>query len=380
MRAADILVENSVIKKIGKIKKSSGKKNILDAGGRIITPGFIDLHIQGAGGGGVLDGNKKSLQKLSRTCARLGTTSFLATTIFYARNNNPHIKTAAENVGTDLGGANLLGIHLESPFISLARRGMISPDCISPPSPEVLERMLALTGGHLKMVTLAPEVKGNLKIIRNLTGKHIVASFGHSDASYEETLKGINAGISHITHLYNAMRSLHHRKPGPLLAISQSKKVSVQIISDGIHLHPAVLKFTFDLLGADRCILITDGMPALGLPNGKYVYNGLAYATRNGTARSKDGGSLFGTAFGLNQLVKRFSQFTGCGLSMAIKTVTENPAKVLGISDKKGNIEIGKDADLVLLNKDYSVWSTIVSGKIVHRKSGKHIATEHTEK
>jgi len=367
IKESDIFLENGVIAKIEKAKKVYPFGEVLDAEGRIVAPGFIDLHIQGAGGANVLDGRRESLEIISRTCAKFGTTSFLATTLFRPEEGNHHLEVASESVGSDLGGANLLGIHLEGPFISVARKGMILADCISSPSLEIFKKILNYSKGKLRMMTIAPEIKGNLKIIETLVKKGIVASFGHSNASYKETLEGIKVGISHVTHLFNTMPSFHHRKPGPLLAIFQAKRVTAQIISDGIHLHPEVLKFTYDILGEDRCIIITDGMQAMGLPEGKYIYNGIEYESREGTARYFDG-TLVGTSLGLNQLLERFVRFSGCSLAVGAKAVTENPAKVLGIQNRKGKIELGKDADLVILDEDWSVWSTIVEGKVVFHK------------
>ena len=367
IKKSDISLENGVIAKIEKVKKVYPFAEVLDAEGRIVAPGFIDLHIQGAGGADVLDGRRESLEIISRTCAKFGTTSFLATTVFRPEEGNHHLEVASESVGSDLGGANLLGIHLEGPFISVARKGMILPDCISSPSLEIFKKILNCSKGKLRMMTIAPEIKGNLKIIGTLIKEGIVASFGHSNASYKETLEGIKAGISHVTHLFNTMPSFHHRKPGPLLAIFQTKRVTAQIISDGIHLHPEVLKFTYDLLGEDRCIIITDGMQAMGLPEGKYIYNGIEYESREGTARYLDG-TLVGTSLGLNELLERFVRFSGCSLAVGAKAVTENPARVLGIQNRKGKIELGKDADLVILDEDWSVWSTIVQGKVVFHK------------
>ncbi len=351
----------------GEVKKVYPSAKVLDAEGRIVTPGFIDLHIQGAGGADVLDGRRESLEVISRTCAKFGITSFLATTVFRPEGDNHHLEVASENVGSDLGGANLLGIHLEGPFISLAKKGMILPDCISSPSLQTLEKILDHSKGKLRMMTIAPEIKNNLRIIRTLAREGIIASFGHSAASYEETLKGIEAGISHVTHLFNAMPSFHHRKPGPLLAIFQTQQIVAQIISDGVHLHPEILRFTHDLLGIDRCVLITDGMQAMGLPEGNYTYNGVEYESRKGTARYFDG-TLVGTSLGLNQLLERFVRFSKCSLIAGVRTVTENPARVLAVQNRKGKIELGRDADLVILDEDWSVWSTIVRGKIVFHK------------
>ena len=363
-QTTSILIENGTITQIGRINPSIGCNNTLDAQGRIIAPGFIDIHIQGAGGADILDATPDALKAISKTCARFGTTSFLATTVFKPNQNNQHLTVAAEHVGQDLGGANLLGIHLEGPFISTEKKGMILPECICPPSLQLLNEIQNLTNGHLKIMTIAPELPDSLRIIQSLIDSNVIASFGHSSATYEQTLDGFNTGISHATHLFNAMPSIHHRAPGPLLAIFQTKHITAQLITDGVHVHPAVLKFAFETLGPNRIIPITDGMQALGLGDGKFIYNGIEYESKNGTARYKDG-TLIGTALGLSQILEKLITFTDCPLDVAIKTVTQNPAGILGLEDRKGTIAPGKDADLVLLDHDRSVHITIVAGKIV---------------
>ena len=366
-QATCILIENGAISQTGQITSTTACGNVLDAEGRTIAPGFIDVHIQGAGGADVLDATPEALKAISQTCARFGTTSFLATTVFTPNRKNRHLSVAAEYAGQDLGGANLLGIHLEGPFICREKKGMIRPECICPPSPQVLDEIQDITNGHLKMMTIAPEPPGSLRIIKRLVDAGTIASFGHSGATYEQRLDGFDAGISHVTHLFNAMPSIHHRAPGALLAIFQSKQVTAQLIADGVHIHPAVLKFTFETLGPDRIVPITDGMQALGLGDGKFIYNGVEYESRDGTARYKDG-TLIGTALGLSQLVQRLTAFTDCPVDLGIKMVTENPARVLGLENKKGTIAPGKDADLVLLDDDNSVYTTIIAGKIVFQK------------
>ncbi|OHB77866.1 MAG: N-acetylglucosamine-6-phosphate deacetylase [Planctomycetes bacterium RBG_16_55_9] len=366
-RTTSILIQNGLIRQIGSKLSGAGCDEMLDAEGRMVAPGFIDVHIQGAGGADVLDATGEALQTISRTCARFGTTGFLATTVFKPGRENQHLSLAAEYVGRDLGGADLLGIHLEGPFISLQKKGMILPECICPPSQKILDEIQEMTAGHLKMMTIAPEPPESLKLIRRLVDSDTIASFGHSNATYEQTLEGFNAGISHVTHTFNAMPSLHHRSPGPLVAIFQTEGVTAQLITDGVHLHPAVLKLTFDILGPKRTIPITDGMQAIGLGDGKFVYNGVEYESKDGAARYKDG-TLIGTALGLSQMLQKLIAFTGCPVGDAIRSVTENPARLLGLEDRKGTIAVGKVADLVLLDPDLSVQATLVAGKIVFRK------------
>ncbi|MBN1807054.1 MAG: N-acetylglucosamine-6-phosphate deacetylase [Sedimentisphaerales bacterium] len=373
--AISILIENGTISKIGQIDPSPDF-DILDAHGKIIAPGFIDVHIQGAGGADILDATPEALKTISQTCARFGTTGFLATTVFKPKQKNKHLSIASENVASDLGGANLLGIHLEGPFISMQKKGMIQPDCICQPSTKVLDEILDITNNQLRMMTIAPELPNSTQIIKRLLENNIIASFGHSSATYEQTIEGFNSGISHVTHLFNAMLSLHHREPGPIAAIFQTKKITAQLISDGVHIHPAVLKLAFEILGPNRIIPITDGMQALGLGDGQFIYNGIEYESKNGTARYKDG-TLIGTALGQNQLLEKLTVITGCPFETAIKTVTQKPAELLGIDKRKGTIAPGKDADLILLDRNYSIYTTIVAGKIVFQKRTNSISDNH---
>jgi N-acetylglucosamine-6-phosphate deacetylase len=366
-QTTSVLIENGVISKIGQIDDGIARDNTLDAQGCIIAPGFIDVHIQGAGGADVLDATSEALQAISRTCARFGTTGFLATTVFKPNQDNRHLALAAEYTGRGLGGANLLGIHLEGPFISHEKKGMILPECICMPSKQVLDEIQAITDGHLRMMTIAPELPDSHGIIRSLVEAGIIASFGHSNATYEQTLDGFEAGISHVTHLFNAMPSIHHRAPGPMIAILQTEKITAQVITDGVHIHPAVLKFVYEKLGPGRTIPITDGMQAIGLGDGMFIYNGVVYESKAGAARYKDG-TLIGTALGLSQMLKRFVEFTGCPFDTAIRMATQNPAVLLGLQDKKGSISAGKDADLILLDNEFSIYATIVAGRIVFQK------------
>jgi len=358
----DVLVEDGIIMQVG---PGLGRgHDYIDASGRLLFPGFIDLHIQGAGGKDILDADSESLSVISQTCARYGVTGFLGTTVFHPEARNLYLSGVIEQSRKELGGAHFLGLHLEGPFIEPQKRGMIRPDAICDPSPDVLERIFAMTGGKLRMMTIAPELEGSTGMIRELVKRGIVASFGHSAATYEQTLSGIDAGITHATHLFNAMNPIHHRAPGPLPAIFESQCVSAQIISDGVHISQTVVRLAASLLGIDRCVLITDGIQALGLGDGSYVYDGREYESKDGTARYGDG-TLIGTALGLNQLAARFRKFTGWPFSAIAKAASWNPAKGLKLTDRKGSVNTGKDADLVILNDDLSVWKTVVQGRIV---------------
>ncbi len=363
----DVLLEGGRIAAVAASAQKPACDTVIEAGGRLLAPGFIDVHIQGAGGADVLDATGEALRDVARICARFGVTGFLATTVFKPGQDNRHLQVAAEHVGKDLGGARLLGIHLEGPFISGGKRGMIQPDCICDPSPDVLNAILDACAGHLRMMTIAPELDGSLPLVGRLVDAGVVAALGHTMATYEQTLAGFDAGIDHVTHLFNAMPGIHHRAPGPLTAIFNSETVTVQLISDGVHVHPAVVKMTCDLLGPERIDIITDGIQALGLPDGGYTYNGVPYESKGGSARYKDG-TLIGTAVGLSELVGRFVAYTDCSFEDAVACVSSNPAGVLGLGGSKGAIAAGMDADLVLLDADGSVHTTIVDGRVVYRK------------
>lgn len=364
-----VLVEDGTIEQLGRGQTVPQADSELDAGGRLLAPGFIDVHIQGAGGADVLDATPEALATIAKTCARCGVTSYLATTVYKPDQDNRHLEVVSECIGHDLGGARLRGTHLEGPFISPKKRGMIQPNCLTNASPSALDAILSKTGDSLAMMTVAPELSGGLDLVRALVDRGIVASLGHTSATYEETLRGFDAGINHVTHLFNAMPSLHHRDPGPLGAIFERPDVTVQVIADSVHLHPSVVRLVFAAVGPGRFVTITDGMQALGLPDGHYTYNDIPYEARDGAARYKDG-TLIGTALGLNRILARLVQFTGCSTATAIRTVTENAAAVLGIDTKTGAIAVGYDADLVVLEEDLSVHTTVVAGQVVYQNNG----------
>ncbi len=360
-----------------------GPEEVLDAEGRLALPGLIDLHLQGAGGSDVLDGTPEAMRTIARTCARHGVTGFLATTVYRPGGDNRHLpvaaaacrpagapasRTAADRGAVGEEGADVLGLHLEGPFIAPEKRGMIQPDCLGPVREQTLTEVLRLCGGALRMLTVAPELPGALELIRRLSSQGIVASFGHSAADYVETAAGLKAGIRHATHLFNAMSGLHHREPGPVPALLERREVTLQVIPDGVHLHPAILRLMAGLVGAERVVLITDGLQALGLEDGSYTYDRQPIVVTGGTARSPNG-TLVGTTLGMNRLVQRYHGFAGCSLAQAVRAASFNPACVLGIQRRTGSLESGKSADLVLLNPDFTVWKTWKRGRLIYAQS-----------
>ncbi len=367
LKPAGVLIGNGKIKKIfsaGKFNISPGIR-VIDAKGMILCPGFIDVHLQGAGGFDFLDGTPQALLAICAALAKFGTTSFLATTVF-KNGRNPHLENITRLMDMPKP-ANMLGVHLEGPFISLNKKGMIRVDGIRSGNLNYLKHILSVTGNSLKMVTIAPETKGALPIIKRLRKKDIIASIGHTDGTFEDTKKAVSLGANHVTHIFNAMRPIHHREPGPLAAILMDERVSVQLIADGVHVHPEMLKLTLKLKGVENIVLITDSMASLGLPDGRYIYDGWEYESKAGACRYKDG-TLIGTSLPLNKMAKRMMDYCGLDISEALQMITVNPARVLGVGAKKGSIEEGKDADLVIMDKAFNVFMTMVSGKIVYEK------------
>jgi N-acetylglucosamine-6-phosphate deacetylase len=360
--AVSLLIENG---KIASINKNITAEDalIIEGSENILCPGFIDVHIQGAGGADILDGSTDALQKISTTLARLGTTSFLGTTVVKPLEDNKHLRTANNYVNKELQGANLLGYHLEGPFINVKKKGGLDPNSIYESSPGALNEILDVCEGNLKMMTIAPELPGNLELIKELKKNKVVAAFAHSEADYYQTKAGFEAGIEHITHLFNAMNPINHRMPGPVTAIFENDHVTAQIISDGHHLHPAVIKMIYRNIGAERCVCITDGVQGMGLPEGRYIYNGKEYESKGGAARYLDG-TLIGSTMSLGEIAVKFMQFTGCSFAEAVDSVSINPARVLGLENQKGKIEEGFDADLVLMDKNLRVITTIVNSRI----------------
>jgi N-acetylglucosamine-6-phosphate deacetylase len=360
-----LLIESGKIVSVGN-NLLSGDAFEIEASGNTLCPGFIDVHIQGAGGSDILDGTPEAIQKISTTLARLGTTSFLGTTVVKPLENNRHLRTANQFVNKNLKGATLLGYHLEGPFINVNKKGGLDPNSIHESSPQALAEILKICEGNLKMMTIAPELPGNIELIKELKRNKVVAAFAHSEADYEKTREGFEAGIEHVTHLFNAMNPINHRQPGPITAIFENDYVTAQIISDGHHLHPAVIKMIYRNIGPGRCICITDGVQGMGLPEGRYIYNGKEYESKNGAARYLDG-TLIGSTMSLGEIAIKFMQFTGCSLQESINSISLNPAKVLGIDNHKGKIEVGFDADLVLIDDNYKVVTTIVNSSIFPR-------------
>ena len=334
-----------------------------------ITPGMIDLHLHGAGGYDLMDGTAESVEAVSRTLVRHGTTAYLATSMVRRDilADNRHLEIAAELTGKRDGGAEVLGIHVEGPFVNPLRGGLIRPDRIWLPARKDLEQILSVSRKKLRMMTMAPELPGGLELLGPLADAACVSSLGHTEAAFDQARAGFKQGIRHVTHLYNAMRGLHHREPGALGAVLMDHGVTAQLITDGVHVHPDLLRWTASVLSPDALVLITDALPAAGLADGVYAYDGRNYHSENGSAWYREGPEpkLFGTTCLMDELIRRAMKFMGVTFQQAIAMASLNPARTLGIEKRLGSLSPGRQADLVIWNDQHEVTETILRGQSV---------------
>jgi N-acetylglucosamine-6-phosphate deacetylase len=335
-----------------------------------VVPGFIDVHIHGSSGADVMDATDEALRTMAKTLPKEGTTSFLATTMTAPIAD---IERALQNVAQYIyssnppGEAEVLGIHLEGPFISPKRAGAQHPKNIIEPNIELFQKWQNIANGHIRLVTLAPEENNGLALAAYLKETGVVASIGHSDAVYEQVTAAIQSGVTHATHLFNGMRGIHHREPGVAGAVLMHDEVVCELIVDGIHVAPEMVRFVYKMKGCDGLILITDAMRAKCLGAGIYELGGQDVIVQGEKATLRDG-TLAGSILKLGDAVKNAMSFTGCTLEDIIRMASWNPAKQLGVSDKKGSIRAGKDADLVVLDEQHHVVMTICRGKLAYSK------------
>ncbi|MFR5265816.1 N-acetylglucosamine-6-phosphate deacetylase [Clostridium sp.] len=360
-----VLIENGKIKEINPTTPYEGET--IDANGLYLSPGFIDVHIHGAAGYDTMDGTFKSINEIAKAIAKHGTTSFTPTTMTVASEDILQsmkvIKEAKLN-GTD--GANVLGAHLEGPFISPKAIGAQNPKYVLAPSIENFNKIVGDYEDAVISITLAPEVDGAEELIKYLSDKSIKVSMGHTKATYEEAMNGINCGCSHATHLFNAMTGFAHREPGVVGAVFDSP-ITTETISDGIHISYPSLRTAYKVKGTDKVLLITDAMMACSMPDGMYSLGGQDVVVKNGAARLKDG-TLAGSILTLDKAVKNVYNNSNYDLFEVVKMATYNAAKHCKVENKKGLIKEGFDADLLLFDKDIDIKHVIINGKLNYSK------------
>ncbi|MBS8265844.1 N-acetylglucosamine-6-phosphate deacetylase [Mesobacillus boroniphilus] len=322
-----------------------------------IVPGFIDVHIHGAGGADAMDATTEALSTMASILPEEGTTSFLATTITQGQKAIiKGLENAADYIShhNKPGKAEMLGIHLEGPFINESRKGAQPEEHIIEPDIELFAKMQEASGNNIKLVTLAPEKENGNELIAYLAGNGVIASVGHSDATYGQMAEAVKAGATHVTHLFNGMRGMHHRDPGVAGAALLFDELKIEMIADGIHVVPEMLDLSIRAKGTDGVILITDSMRAKCLKNGIYDLGGQEVSVADGKALLADG-TLAGSILKMKDSLKNMMEFTGISLEEAVKLASENPARQLKVFDRKGSIASGKDADLVILDRNHEV-------------------------
>ncbi|MEV8633104.1 N-acetylglucosamine-6-phosphate deacetylase [Streptosporangium sp. NPDC051023] len=324
----------------------------LGLGGRYVVPGFVDIHTHGGVGGSFPTGDQEEAHRIAALHAGHGTTTIVASLVTASRDD---LARAASSLADLCEDGVLAGIHFEGPYISKARCGAHNPALLRDPSAQEFTELLKAGRGHVRMLTVAAELPGALNIIREAVANNVIAALGHSDATYEQTLQGIDAGGSVATHLYNAMPSLHHRDPGPVAALLEDERVTIELINDGVHVHPAMLRLAYDVAGPGRTALITDAMAATGMGDGVYGLGPMRVEVVDGVARLAGGGSIAGSTLTMDVAFRRSVQLVGLSLTEAAEVASLTPARVLGLSDRLGSVSVGKQADLVVLTDDLEV-------------------------
>lgn len=359
-RIAEILPEGS---------QEAAEEEILDGNGCYCLPGMIDLHFHGCKGMDVCDGTKEALDEITAYEASIGVTAIAPATMTLPVEELEAVLTNAaaykksQEEGTAPAGADLVGINMEGPFISKVKKGAQDERNIIPCSTEVYRRFQKAAGGLVKFIGIAPEESETEDFIRDVKSE-VSVSLAHTNADYDTAKKAFDAGADHAVHLYNAMPAFSHREPGVVGAVADSSHVMAEIICDGVHIHPAVVRATFRMMGEDRMILISDSMRAAGMPDGEYTLGGLDVKVRGNQATLISDGALAGSVTPLPDCVRTVVREMGIPLEIAAACATINPARSLGIDDMYGSIEAGKKADLVLWDKDLNLKTVIKDGKI----------------
>ena len=366
---AVIVIQGSKIAAIGQrrmVDLPRGAREI-NAGRRSVAPGFVDVHIHGAGGHDVMEGTREALEIITATVAGHGTTSLVATTVTASEKETrdsvagiAHFILNTSQYATRELSAEILGIHFEGPFISPARRGVHPAKWIVPPSREMLAQLLGEARGTAQILTLAPELPGALDLISVARQAGLVVSLGHTDATYEQAQAAIEAGASHAAHVFNAMRPFSHRGTGVIGAVLTSPKVSAELIADGVHVDEVAMRMLVELKTPERLILVSDGISATGMPDGKYQLGMFEVKVSGGVARNAEG-KLAGSTLTLDRALRNMVAL-GVPLSSALRMVTANPARQIGLGARKGVLAPGADADLVFLDDKLEVSGVMTRG------------------
>jgi len=348
----------------------------IDAKGNYVTPGFIDIHVHGGGGYDFMDGTETAFLKIAETHAAYGTTSMVPTTLTSSKEDLLlTLKLYEQANKKNLSGAQFLGLHLEGPYFSMDQRGAQDAMYIRDPDPEEYKEILSVSNSIVRW-SAAPELKGGIEFGQYLKSKGILPALAHTNAIYEEVLEAFDNGYSLATHLYSGMSGVTRRNAFRYAGVIESAfiidEMDVEIIADGIHLPAPLLKLVYRIKGAERTALITDAMRAAGMPEGESILgsikNGLKVIVEDGVAKLMDRSSFAGSVATTDRLVRNMVNLAAVPLTDVIRMITSTPARIMGISDKKGSLTKGKDADIVIFDQNIDIQTTIIKGKIIYNK------------
>jgi N-acetylglucosamine-6-phosphate deacetylase len=349
----------------------------IDAKGKFIAPGFIDLHIHGGGGHDFMDGSEAGFLEIAKIHAKYGTTAMLPTTLSSGKEDLlKTIETYKLADEKNTSGAQFLGLHLEGPYFAMNQRGAQDPRYIRDPDPEEYREILSGTS-VIKRWSAAPELKGAIEFGKYLLSKGVLPAIAHTDAIYEEVVDAFENGYTLATHLYSGMSGVTRRNAFRYAGVIESafiiEAMDVEIIADGIHLPPPLLKLIYKIKGPDRIALITDAMRAAGMPPGNSILgskkNGLDVIVEDGVAKLPDRSAFAGSVATADRLVRTMVKMADIPLIEAIRMISMTPAKIIGVADKKGSLVAGKDADVVIFNDDIEIDTTVIKGKVVYQKA-----------
>jgi N-acetylglucosamine-6-phosphate deacetylase len=342
-----------------------GRSYFIDYENSYISPGFIDLHIHGALGKDFMDADMESFNIIGGHLARSGVTGYLATTL---SSPLPSILDVIESVKRSPIYplvSKPLGVHIEGPFLNVKQCGAQNADFIKEITEGDIQLICDASHGLKTIVTLAPEVEDNMRFIQKLRENGIVVAIGHSEATYDQTLEGIRSGISHATHFLNGIPDFHHREPGVVGAVLESEDVTVELICDGVHVHPAAVRLVLERKKPENICLITDSILAAGLGDGAYILGDLEITAKGYETRLKDSDILAGSVLTMNRALQNIIEWTDLSLSQAVQMASLNPARVMGMDENRGSITKGKYANLTVFDKAFQVKQTYVLGKPV---------------
>lgn len=354
--------DGQTIEEVGSMTELEQSTNpVIDVRGALVTPGMIDIHVHGGYDIDTMDADESRLRALSESMLKEGVTSFFATTITQSKEAIEQALKAARNV-IETNDTTLVGVHLEGPFVNVDMAGAQPTEFIIDPDADQFREWQTLAGGHIRLVTYAPERPGARKFEEAMRETGAIGSTGHTTATFEENKR---AKVKHGTHLYNQMRGLHHREPGTVGYCLLEKEVMTEIIPDGIHSRPEMVDFAYRLKGADELVVITDAMRAKGLPDGRYELGGQPVIVDDGAARLK-AGNLAGSVLTMDAAFRNIRSYTGCGLQEAVKMTATNAAREFKLTT--GDIKPDLDADFVVWDDSFTIKQTIVKGKVVYER------------